>query len=439
MRASAITLLLLWQIGPAGSGRAPSPGRHLLYQREIVLPPGASGQACVVLDAAVFAHTQSDGAGDIRIDARDAEHEFEVPFALTESGPATLDNEAAAQENVAVRNGTLVFDLSMPSGDYTDVDLDLNTKNFIGLAQVAGIAERGHSTPLGTFAVFDLSAQGLARSTILPLPDSIYPTLHVELRLFTPEGQPIVPSASMIGGATVPPAREEQTAYVTVASSSIIEPQGHWSAMTMIVPAHVPVERARFVLKPEFHESFLRDATVAASPMENGIAALGAAEGVSGHIFRVTRGGVPGVPPINSQVLSINTVIGANLRSPAKIMMSIDNGSAAPLPIARAELEMRERKLCFETRPATSYTLRYGDADLSAPSYGYARRFVAAAKPVVGILGPEQRNPNYMRSGTGEEQRSSGRDLPWILLIATISVAGVFALQYVRHRREEIG
>lgn len=437
MKISAVTLLLLWQIGPAA---APSPSRHLRYQREVVLSAHGPGQACVVLDGAVFAHTASNGAGDIRIYGREggaAEREFEVPFAMTESGSATVETQTATPRNVAVRGGELVFDLAMPDGDYTEVDLELNAKNFVGAAQVTGVDARGHATPLGTFAMFDFSAQHLARSTVLSVPDSSYPVLHVALRLMNLRGGPMAVTPSMIVGATVPPSREEQTRYTTVASTSAIEQQGHWSIATMTVAAHVPVERAQFVLSPQFHANFLRDATVAASPMETGLDALGAAEGVSGHIFRVTHDDVAGVvPAIGSQAMTISTVFGANLRSQAKVTASVDNGADSPLPIARVDLQMRERRLCFEARPGTSYTLGYGDAELSAPSYSYARRFVSSARPTMAALGPEQKNPNYVPPGADKEQRRPGRELPWLLLIAGVTVAGVTALQYVRHKRE---
>lgn len=390
----------------------------------------------MVLDGAVFAHTASIGAGDIRIYGRDADHEFEVPFAMTESGPATAEPQAATPGNVAARNGELVFDLEMPAGDYTEVDLNLNARNFVGSARVMGVDAQGRATPLGTFPIFDLSAKQLARSTVLPLPDSSYPVVHVVLRLVDPDGRPMLTTPSTIAGATVPPSREEQTLYTTVASTSVIQEQGKSSIATMVVPAHVPIERAQFVLSPQYHENFLRDATVAAAPMETGLAALGAAEGVSGHIFRVTRSALAGVPAIDSEMMTINTVIGANLRAPAKVTASIDNGGSSPLPIARVDLQMRERRLCFEASPGTSYMLRYGDAELSAPSYGYARRFVANPTPTMTSLGPEEKNPKYVRSGLGEEKKRPGRELPWLLLIAGISIAGVTALQYVRHKRE---
>ena len=390
----------------------------------------------MTLDGAVFAHTASTGAGDIRIYGRATDREFEVPFAMTESGPATAEPQLATPGNVSVREGELIFDLAMPTGDYTEVDLQLSAKSFVGSAQVAGIDAQAHATALGTFPVFDLTAQGLARSTVLALPNSSYPVLRITLRLMNPDGQPIALTPSIIAGAIVPPSREEQTLYTTVASTSAIQEQGKWSIATMTVPAHVPIERARFNLNPQYRENFLRDATVAASPMETGLEALGAAEGVSGHIFRVTRSALAGVPAIDSQAMTINTVIGANLRAPAKVTASVDNGASSPLPIARVDLQMRERRLCFEASPGTNYTLRYGDAELSAPSYGYAQHFVGSATPTMAALGPEEKNPGYVPAGTDDVKKRPGRELPWLLLIAGISVAGVTALQYVRHKRE---
>lgn len=434
MRSALLGILLLWQFGSGPS--VPSPSRHLRYERPLSLPAGASGQACILLDGAVFARTDATGAGDIRIFGRNAEREFEVPFAFIESAPPTLEPQSATVRNAAVRDGRLNFELAMPGGEYTDVDLDLSAKNFVGVAQVAGINDDGRSTPLGSFTIFDLSSQGLARSTVLPLRASSYPVLRVELRLVDLAGAPLQATASMIHGAAVPPSGEEQVAYTTVESTSAIEQLGHRSSATVVVPAHVPVERAQFVLKPDFHADFLRDVTVTATPMDSGLAALGAAEGVSGHIFRVARSTFPSMPSIDSRVLSISTVIGSNLRAPAKVTASVDNGNNQPLPIDRVNLQMRERKLCFEAQRGTSYILFSGNEDLSAPSYTYARRFVAASAPIAATLGPLQRNPNYISRSAEHDNRKPGRDLPWVLAMAAIVVLGVTALQFVRHRQE---
>jgi hypothetical protein len=428
-------MVLLWQIGPGSAAQSPS--RHLRYERPLSLPAAAAGQACVVLDGAVFAHTGAIGAGDIRIFGRDSGHEVEVPFALVESAPATLETESAAVRNIAVRDGRLNFDLAMPGGEYMDVDLDIDAKNFVGVAAVSGLND-GRATPLGNFTIFDLSSQGLARSTILSLPSSGYPMLHVELRLVDRAGAPFPVTVSMINGATILPDREGHVVYTTIASSSTIEQQGHWSTATMIVPPHVPVERARFVLNPEFHADFLRDVTVTASPMASGLAALGAAEGVSGHIFRVARAALPSAPSIDSHVLAISTVIGSNLRAPAKVTASVDNGQDQPLPIQRVDLEMYQRKLCFEAGRGTSYSLFYGDADITAPSYSYARKFALAAAPLPAALGREQPNPVYISRKAEHDNRKPGSELPWLIAMAAIVIAGVTALQFMRHRHEGI-
>jgi hypothetical protein len=97
---------------------------------------------------------------------------------------------------------------------------------------------------------------------------------------------------------------------------------------------------------------------------------------------------------------------------------------------------MHERKLCFEAQRGTNYDLFYGDPDVSAPSYSYARRFVLAAAPITAALGPEERNPGYISREAEHDHRRPGRDLPWVLAIAAIVVAGVTALQFVRHREE---
>ena len=73
----------------------------------------------------------SAGAGDVRIYMTEDGRESEVPFALTESGPAGMEPQRASVNNVALRDGALEFDLAMPGGEYTDVALDLDVKNFV--------------------------------------------------------------------------------------------------------------------------------------------------------------------------------------------------------------------------------------------------------------------------------------------------------------------
>ena len=136
------------------------------------------------------------------------------------------------------------FDLGMPRRPYTDVVLDLPGQNFIVAATVSGKNDLSStaSTPLGTFTLFDLTARHLSRNTVLPLQESTFPYLHVELQgtRFPIES---------IHDAQVPPSREAQTIYTDVAETSSFQ-RGTDTVAVFHVPAHVPVEQVAIEISP---------------------------------------------------------------------------------------------------------------------------------------------------------------------------------------------
>lgn len=442
LRAAALAFAVLWQIAPVtGTGsQAPqaSGPQHLLYERVLQLPSSVSGQACAALDEDVLAHTASSSLTDLRLYASHAgAKDVETPFAFLESGRSSADTQQATLGTVAVHDGVIAFDLAMPSRPYSEVDLDLNAKNFVGMARVASYDAHRAAVSLGSFPVFDLSERGLARSTSIRLPQTRAADLHIELRLSDLHGNPLPNlSSDTVQGATVPAGRLDQTKYTTITSAPM-QQQAHSSFASFIVPAHVPVERVRFVLGAQSPSEFLREVTITANPVENGREALGAAEGVSGHIFRVSEiPGLSNVAPVDSERLYMDTALGANLRSPANISVTVDNDSSAPLAISAVQLQMRTRTICFNAHPSTTYTLRYGAPDLSAPDYGFARHFTAAASPIMAVLGPEKANTHFAPRTSRPDERQQTQ-LFWVILLAVFSVGGVLALQYVRHKHEE--
>lgn len=437
MRAALLCCLLLCQLAPRSlAAQSPEP-RPVRYTRSLQLPStSASGQACAVLDSAVLAHSASSSAGDLHLFAhRTGAPEAQTAFALTESGPPVIDLQTATPGNIVVQGNRISFDLAMPSRPYAEVALGLDAKNFLGAALVSGIDSQGRrATPLGLFSIFDLSAQGLARSTSLPLRETSFPTLHIELRLSDLAGIPLRDlSPAIVQSAAVPPSRSAETLYTTTASAPV-EQQGHWSVATFTVPAHVPVERVRLVLAPNAPTDFLRDITVTASPLDKGLKALGAAEGISGHIFRVQRAAAADLPAIRSDILSIDAALGSNLRAPARVTVTVLNNSAPPLPIQRVELQMRQRALCFNATPRTSYTLEYGDPSLRPPPTAYARSFIPSASPLVATLGPEQASEHFTPHDDRPPDQRQGQQLFWLIVLAVLSVAGVLLLQYTRHK-----
>jgi hypothetical protein len=434
VKAALASLLWLWQLGAPQAGEVTANPQHLRYERNIQLPEDVAGQACTALDATIFAHAASNSLNDLRLYAsKPAQAELEVPFALTESGP-NPETHSARVLRPQLRDGLVAFDLEMPSRPYTTVDLHINAKDFLGTARVWGSDGQHLSTnSIGTYAVFDLSKRGLPRSTRLTLPEEVYPVLHIELALKTLDGHPLRDlTSAAIEGANIPPSRNDQTIYKTVAASSAVDSQGLWSIATIDLPAHVPVERVRFVVDRRYTHDFMREVTVAATPGGKGVAAVGAAEAVSGQIYQVKYTATASAPPIDTQQLFIDLALGSNLRSAAMVMASVRNGDSPPLPLERVELQMRQRQICFDAQRGAQYVLRYGDTALGAPDAPYASRFRPTASPLAAVLGPERQNYRFMpRSATRSDPRSQTQ-LFWIIVLAMISVGGVLALQHLR-------
>jgi hypothetical protein len=440
---AALTLAtaLLWQLGALESSGPTAEPQHLRYERQLALPPSASGQSCTVLDAGVYTHAASAAGNDLRLFAtQPGASATEVPFNLSESETQPAEVETAAVQNLGMRHGDIVFDLAMPHRAYTQVDLHLNARNFLATATVTGSNSDGPTTALGAFALFDLTRQGLSRSTALPLQESTFSTLHIALHPTGLDGQPL-PSLDpgLVQGADVPPSREAQTLYTTVAESTSFERKGRQTIVALHVPAHVPIERVAFVLDPAFSKNFLREVQIIAAP--DSAAAHAATEetptteSITGEISRVHMTAPdPASPAINSEHLTIDSALGANLDGPAKIVIAIDNGDDSPLPLRAIQLQMRQRYLCFDASSSESYTLLYGDPMLHAPVYDYARLFQGSARPVFASLGPEQLNPRYALRADQRPYTERHPELLWIGLLGVVAALGATALQSVKRQ-----
>ncbi len=267
MRSAALLAVLLWQVAVANEPPAAEPGT-MRYERAIRVAAGA-GQACAVLDAQIFSHA-APSLSDVRIfPAQEAGAVMnEVPYAITLSEAASEETETARVLNLGTGTGAskegaqIVFDLEMPARAYTSVTLNLDpaAHDFIARATVSGADTlSGKATALGTFTLFDLTSQRLSRDTTISLTESTFKFLHVELHISPASGAAsthFVPA--MVMGATVPPSREAQSVYTTVAETSSVVTKARETVETFMVPARVPVERVSFVLAPGFIGNFSR-------------------------------------------------------------------------------------------------------------------------------------------------------------------------------------
>ena len=427
----ALAAALFLQVASLSSNDPIAEPQHFRYQRSISLPVNATGQACTILDANVFAHAASESLNDLRLYAPSGE----TPFNFSISGTQSTEDDPALLRNIGIASGDLVFDIEMPRRPYSAVVLDLAAKDFLGTAAVS--SSDGHGgvpTDLGTFAIFDLTFQHLSRSTTLPLQESTFPELHIALHLTPAPGSlkhDLGPS--ILHGVTVPPSREAQTLYTAVASTTTFTRHGRETIATIHLPAHVPVERIAFTLDSKFKRNFLRSVTIAATPDGNRDPA--ATETLTGQISHVTlpQEIEPREPAIDSGDETVDTALGADLRTGATVKITVQNGDDPPLPLTSAQLEMRQRKICFDAT-GSSYILRYGDPALRAPVYDYARLFIASAKPIPATLSPEQRNPGFVARLDTRPYTERHPEILWIGLLAVLAVLGSIALRSARRQ-----
>lgn len=428
MRLAAVAVALLLLQGEYDRvNEVDAAPERFQFQRALQPLGAAQGQACAVLDAAMFAHSEGH-LNDLRIYS--AGHE--VPFAQTTSGELGQQEEPARVMNLGRQGKDIVFDLAMPQRAYTEVVLDLDGRDFYATAKVSGMQAVGApKTDLGQVALFDLRSQGLSRSTTLALQESSFPLLHVELTVTpAPGGDVKSLGPDMVRGASVPPSREAQTLYTTVASTATFTTKGRESIASLNVPAHVPVERVSFALQPEFAKNFSREVRITAHSSTTEDSA--ATETIPGEIQRVRLPVDAFGRAVDNQQMSIEALFAANLRSDATINVAIENGDDAPLPLRTVFLQMRQRKICFDAEPGASYVLRYGDAArVRTPVYDYARLFQASAAAASVTMGPETLNPDFRK-----EQQQSYKDrhpeLLWVALLLVIGVLGTIALHNAR-------
>lgn len=351
---------------------------------------------------------------------------------VIESEPEAADVQSATVLNLGMRGGDVVFDLAMPARAYTDVTLKLGGKDFVATAKVSA----PDATQLGTFALFDLSKQGLSRSTTLTLQESTFATLHVDLHVTAIDGSPYPGlTPQIVEGASVPPSREAQTLYTPVAMTSSVVQKGKESVAVFQVPAHVPVERVVFGITPGFTKEFSRGVEITAQSAKKD--ETNTTEQIAGDIWRITRNGTGGGPAIHQEKLSVDAEIASNLRAPASVIITVENGDDVPLQIQSVTLEMRQRTMCFDAAAGASYMLRYGDPALHAPVYDYARLFQPQANAITAQLGPELVNADYHPRPDERPFTERHPELMWVALLLVVAVLGGTALHSVKAKKHK--
>ena len=393
------------------------------YERPVIAP--GAGEACATLDPAIFPHA-APALRDLRLfsGGRDP---TELPYVLTVSEAPQADIDSAPVLDLRKHGETIDFDLAMPPRPYTAVILDLAAQNFLATAEVTGLSATPGAppTPLGQFTLFDLAAQHLSRNTTLALQESTFPRIRIRLHFhpLAPRRAPAKPifSPNLIRVATVPPSREQQVLFET-ALAATPQLRGSTSVAHFLLPQHLPIERVLFRTAPGFTRDFLRTIHITAQPTGSD-----AQETATGTIARVHQD-VAGLH-LRQQQTSVNATLGANLQSPAELTVTVDNAGNAPLPITAVELQIRQRKLCFDSSGAP-LTLAYGDPDLR-PQRDLAPQTVPPAATPARI-GPETANPQWQASPEKLTFQRRQPHLIWVVLLGLGALFGIIAIRASR-------
>ena len=397
------------------------------YIRPVLGTSQTSSQTCVVLGAGIFAQA-APGLADLRL----FRGTTETPYLIRTAVPTQAAEATLTPLNLGVRNGQTSLDLQIPGGEYNDLELNVSAQNFIATVTVSGSQTQGASaeTRLGTFTIFDLSAQRLGRSTVLHLPPADLRYLHLRI------AGPIKPE--QIGGASLWRTSPAQTAFLEVATTSVVKQAGHASVVEFQVPAHVPVDRITFV-PGEAPAAFTRDVHITVTPTTLPRTTTESDEALqpisfSGNLLRLHR--VEDGQKIDEEDLTIPLEAQTDAVG-TKWSVSVENGDDAPLALQSVRLEMQQRTLCFEAAGQASYSVFYGDPGLGSSHYDYAALFTPQPHAVQATMGPEQLNPNFQPRADDRPFTERHPALLWAALLLAIAVLGGVALRSVSNTPKE--
>jgi hypothetical protein len=191
--------------------------------------------------------------------------------------------------------------------------------------------------------------------------------------------------------------------------------EGHDTVLTFDVPQNMPVDRIIFDVDPA-QPNFRR-----------------AVEIRNEHDMPIGSGEISKVHMVRngSKIDTEDFVVNFSALAEKTIKLIIHNGDDNPLQQS-ARLQQYERRIYFDTQSAGQFTLYYGDGDLDAPVYDYAKLFQMDKAAAPAQLGTEQINSAY--SGRPDTRPWTERHpaVLWIVIVGAVVVLGVVALRSMK-------
>jgi hypothetical protein len=395
-------------IAALGTPLTPEPSISYFTNVRDIRISQAGAQNYFVVDEEIWNRAHPDLA-DLRI----YDGESQVQYALSEQRGRTSSQEAAAKIlNLGSVGGRTEFDLDMfdgntgQIGEYDRIRLNLDAKDFVVTASVAGSNELGAkmATQLPPATLYDFTREELGSNPVLKLPPSSFRYLHVKLSASI--------SPAQVKGASIYNLQETKAVWTGVGSCGAPSQIARTTVISCNAPLHVPVDRVRFHVDPK--QVNFRRAIVISDASDHYYG--------TGEITRVrmNRAG--------TTVVSEEMDVPIEDRGSGQLMITVDNGDNPPLAISGQLLSV-ERRLYFETQGKSLLKLYYGDDKLQSPVYDYARFFKADPAAANAEVGPGSQNPAYRGRPDDRPWSERHRAILWLAMLLAVVVLAALAIR----------
>jgi hypothetical protein len=367
----------------------------------------ADRQNYVVLDPEVWERARPDLA-DIRL----YDGHAQIPYVLRQRTARMSSVEQPAKIlNLGRVGDHTEFDLDVSGVEqYDRVRVEIEGKDFVNAALLFGKHQLGpgKSTQLGPATLYDFSREKLGSNAVLSIPTSSFHYLHVQL-------SPGI-GAEQVKSASVFDVQEQKAAWTKVGICGAPVQQAKTTTFECEVQARAPLDRLQFEI-PSNALNFRRNVSLADS---NG------RQIANGNISRVrmTHSG----HKVSSEELAVS-VFGPHKE---RVVITIQNGDDAPLPISAVEPQAIERRIHFDPNGKSFLKLYYGDPKLEPPVYDYANFFEEDTAAVPAQLGPGMHNAEYR--GRPDERPWSERhkSVLWVAMLAAVALLAALAVRGLR-------
>jgi hypothetical protein len=395
-------------IAALGTPLTPEPSISYFTNVRDIRISQAGAQNYFVVDEEIWNRARPDLA-DLRI----YDGESQVQYALSEQRGRTSGQEAAPRIlNLGSVGGRTEFDLDMFDGntghigEYDHIRLNLDAKDFVVTASVAGSNELGAkmATQLPPATLYDFTREELGSNPVLKLPPSSFRYLHVKLSAGI--------SPAQVKGASIYNLQETKAVWTGVGSCGAPSQIARTTVISCNAPLHVPVDRVRFHVDPK--QVNFRRAIVLSDASDHYYG--------TGEITRVrmNRAG--------TTVVSEEMDVPIEDRGSGQLMITVDNGDNPPLAISGQLLSV-ERRLYFETQGKSLLRLYYGDDKLQSPVYDYARFFKADSAAAKAEVGPGSHNPAYRGRPDDRPWSERHKAILWLAMLLAVVVLAALAIR----------